>query len=85
MEAEGLAETPSAYYERTSDVSIDDWSLATIQRLVDNPKVGGKLINGHWHVVRLGAHDGSLVLSSLIAPSSAWALMTILARRGCCR
>ena len=32
-------------------------------RIVDNPKVGSRLINLHWRVVRLGPRDGTLILS----------------------
>jgi hypothetical protein len=61
--AESETEPPSAIYERDSGVFIEDKALTIIQDLVDNPTVGGKLINGRWHVVRLGALDGSLVLA----------------------
>lgn len=63
LAAEGMTEPPSAFYERESGVAIGDKALTIIQRLVENPKVGGRLINGHWHVVRLGEFDGSLVLA----------------------
>lgn len=63
MADEGLAETPSEYYERETGIFFEDEALTIIQSLVDNPKVGGKLINAHWHIVQLGRFDGSLVLS----------------------
>lgn len=34
-----------------------------IQKLVDNPQVGGLLINAHWFVKHINPADGSLVLS----------------------
>jgi len=37
----GVAEIPSSYYERTKGVSLEDIGVAVIQRLVDNPKIGG--------------------------------------------
>lgn len=78
----GIEETPSAYYERYTGSSFEDIGVATIQRLVDNPEVGGQLINAHWYVKHLGEHDGSLLLSDrpLIRvqgydhPGAAWVL-----------
>jgi len=63
MAAEGLVETPSEYYERETGIFLEDDALTIIQSLVDNPKVGGKLINAHWLIIQLGRFDGSLVLS----------------------
>ena len=63
MANEGLVETPSEYYEQETGTFFEDIALVTIQNLVENPKVGIKLINAHWHVVRLGNFDGSLILS----------------------
>ena len=81
MADEGLAASPSSFVEQ-SGISLVDRALATIQGLVDNPKVGGKLISAHWRVVRLGPYDGSLVLADrpLIRlrgydhPGAAWVL-----------
>jgi hypothetical protein len=81
MESEGLVGTPSTYIEQLG-TCLEDRALVTIQRLVDNPKIGGRLINAHWHVVRIGPFDGSLVLSDrpLIRfrgydhPGAAWVL-----------
>lgn len=78
----GIEEAPSSYYERTKGVSLEDAAVITIQRLVDNPEVGGRLINAHWYVKHLGEHDGSLVLADrpLIRirgydhPGAAWVL-----------
>jgi hypothetical protein len=63
LAAEGVTEPPSAFYERAGGVAIGDEALTIIQGLVDNATVGGKLINCHWHAVRLGEFDGSLVLA----------------------
>ena len=62
MESEGLSGPPSAYYEE-QDGPLEDRALSNIQRLVDNPRIGGKLINSHWRVVHLGPRDETLVLS----------------------
>lgn len=59
----GVSAAPSVFAEQTFGISFEDRSLVVIQRLVDNPEIGGKLINAHWHVVRLGQYDGSFVLS----------------------
>ena len=63
MAEKGLTETPSLYYQQITGTLIEDRAIAIIQSLVDNPKVGGKLINAHWDVIRLGPWDGSFVLS----------------------
>jgi Protein of unknown function (DUF4238) len=81
MEREGLVGAPSSYIGQLG-VCLEDRSLATIQRLVDNPTIGGRLINAHWQLVHLGPFDGSLVLSDrpLIRlhgydhPGAAWLL-----------
>ena len=62
METEGLSGSPSAYAAELG-ISLEDRALSNIQRLVDNPKIGGRLINSHWRVVHLGLYDGSLVVS----------------------
>lgn len=33
-----------------------------MMQLVDNAEVGGRLVNAHWRVYRLGADDSSLLL-----------------------
>lgn len=78
----GISEKPSELYERRTKVSFEDRALAIVQKLTDNPRVGGKLINGHWMIKKLGEYDGSFVLSDrpLIRlrgfdhPGAAWAL-----------
>ena len=75
-------EKPSSYVERELGWSLEDQALTVIQGLVDNPKVGKRLINAHWGVKRLGSFDGSFVLSDrpLIRtlgydkPGAIWAL-----------
>jgi hypothetical protein len=62
MEGDGLAGTPSSYVDQLG-ISLEDRALTVVQGPVDNPKVGGRLINAHWHIVHLGPFDGSLVLS----------------------
>ncbi len=82
MSDAGIEETPSSYYEQHTGASFGDIGVATIQRLVDNPKIGGQLINAHWYVKHLGEHDGSPALSDrpLIRirgydhPGGAWVL-----------
>jgi hypothetical protein len=37
--------------------------LAAYQRLVDNPAVGGRLINASWYLKKLRLEHGSLMLS----------------------
>ena len=81
METEGITVTPSEFLQQQG-FSFEDRALSSIQQLIDNPRVGGKLINLPWRVVRLGPFDGSLVLSDrpLIRcygyepPSAAWFL-----------
>ena len=63
MSAHRIIERPSAFYERTTGAFIEDRALVAIQRLVDNPEVGGRLVKAHWHVVHLGPFDGSFVLA----------------------
>ena len=62
IEAEGLSGSPSALLAGLG-ISLEDRALGNIQGLVDNPKVGDRLINSHWRLVRLGPCEGTLVLS----------------------
>ena len=43
--------------------SFEDRALSNIQKLVDDPQVGGTLINMRWRVKHLGPDDSTLVLS----------------------
>jgi len=63
MAEHGLHETPSDYVEKVLGASLEDRALSGIQRLVDNPTVGGVLINARWDLKKLGPSDGSFVLS----------------------
>jgi hypothetical protein len=63
MEKQGIYENPSKYVECELNWSLEDNSLTVIPGLVENPKIGIKLINAFWHVVRLGQYDGSLILA----------------------
>ena len=62
IEAEGLSGSPSALLAGLG-ISLADRALGNIQGLVDNPKIGGRLINSHWRLVHLGPREGTLVLS----------------------
>ncbi|MSO73814.1 MAG: DUF4238 domain-containing protein [Alphaproteobacteria bacterium] len=63
MAEQGISDTPSSYVEKQLKWSLEDRALINIQALVDNPKVGGRLINSYWDLRRLDGQDGSLVLS----------------------
>ena len=58
METEQMSLSPSAFMPLPCTISEHMFI-----RLVDNPKMGGRLINAHWQVVRLGPRDGTLILS----------------------
>lgn len=45
-----INEKPSSYVERELGWSLEDQALTLIQGLVDNPKVGKRLINAYWGV-----------------------------------
>ena len=62
MTNEGLAGSPSKFLEE-QNISLEDEAVGSIQQLVDNPKIGGRLINMSWRVVHLDPFDKSLVLS----------------------
>lgn len=59
----GIAEDPSVYAEAELGFDFEDRALVVIQGLVNNPKVGGRLVNAYWTVRKLGRYDGSLVLA----------------------
>jgi hypothetical protein len=63
MSEEGINETPSSYVENHLGWRLQDRALLVIQKLVDNPAVGRRLINAHWHIRRLGITDGTFVLA----------------------
>lgn len=59
----GLTERPSEYFERWTGVMIHDRLFAgLIQKLTDNPKVGGVLVAANWTIKRLDQRDGAFVL-----------------------
>ena len=62
MEKQGLSGTPSEFLKEQG-FSLEDIALSNIQMLVDNPRVGSRLINMRWRVIRLDPHDGTLVLA----------------------
>ena len=62
VQTHGIGKAPSAYYEEATGESFDDRALLIMQKLVDNPEVGRRLINAHWRVYRLGPDDGSFLL-----------------------
>lgn len=59
----GIDDIPSNFAQNRLGLSFEDCALTSIQKIVDNPKVGGRLINANWAVKRLAPRDGSLVLS----------------------
>lgn len=78
----GIAEAPSAYVENQIGLHLEDRAMLQIQKLVDNPEVGRRLINAFWHLRRLGEADGTLLLAdrplirihSFDRPGAAWVL-----------
>jgi hypothetical protein len=63
MSEAGIGGSPSSYIENHLGWCLEDRALSVIQRLVDNRAVGHRLINAYWHVKRLGAGEGTLVLA----------------------
>ena len=64
IELEGTFASPSQWYANQVGYSMQEWSFSNaVQQLVDNPNVGGKMINSRWQLVRLGARDGTFVLA----------------------
>ena len=59
----GVTDSPSAYAENRLGWNFEDRALLLIQRLVDNPAVGGRLINASWYLKKLRPEHGSLMLS----------------------
>jgi len=59
----GITERPSEFYQRQTGVLLEDRALLMIQGMVDNPMVGGRLINAAWRIFRLGRSDETLILS----------------------
>lgn len=59
----GYNERPSIVAESEFGWDFVDRALTVIEGLVDNPRVGGKLINAWWHVRHLPSHKGTFVCS----------------------
>jgi hypothetical protein len=57
----GVQDSPAQFFEKRSGRKLEDRSLAVIQRLVDNPVVGSRLVKANWAVEHLGCP--SLILS----------------------
>lgn len=63
LDERGISETASNYVEEILQWSLEDRALIMMQKVVDNPMVGGRLISAHWFVRHLKPTDGNLVLS----------------------
>ena len=82
LAAEGYDMPPSQFVEKVLNHSFDDGALLIIQRIVDNPEIGPRLINMHWQVKHIGNHDGKMILSDrpliqiggIDDPNTAWAM-----------
>ncbi len=62
---EGIVQTPSEWWDSQSiDGLLHERSFASmIRNLTDRPDVGKRLINANWHIVELGNHDGTFLLT----------------------
>jgi len=60
---QGEALAPSLYAERRLGWNFEDRAILNIQRLVDNPAIGGRLLNATWYLKRLLPQQGSLMIS----------------------
>lgn len=58
----GLTEPAADFFENWTGVSIEDRILGIVQKLTDNPKVGGRIVAAPWHIKRLRPEDGLFVL-----------------------
>lgn len=63
LTAVGVNDRPSDFVEGIRGSFLMDRATANIQKLVDNPVVGHRLINACWYVKRIPEYEGSLVLS----------------------
>ncbi|MBE0533576.1 MAG: DUF4238 domain-containing protein [Rhodospirillales bacterium] len=63
FEKHGINMPPSDFVEQELGRDLEDSALTIVQSLVDNPIVGGRLINACWHVRKLNRLSGSIVLS----------------------
>jgi len=63
FEKNGVNILPADFVEQTLECDLEDSALTIVQRLVNNPTVGGRLINAHWCVRKLNSLSGSFILS----------------------
>lgn len=58
----GIAGKASDYYQGITGVPLEDRALLIVQRLVDNPEVGGRLINAVCDLIAIPGGSGTLLL-----------------------
>lgn len=63
MTRHGIVGRPSDHYEQHAGIPVEDHALQTVQNLVDNPRIGGRLIRFEWGVVDLSNSEVPLVLA----------------------
>lgn len=64
LREQDIAMKPSEYFLRyLSQGTFEDRAVAIVQRLVENPKIGHRLINAYWGVRQIGPKGLSLVLA----------------------
>ncbi len=63
FEEEGIDVPPSQFAEQCYGVPFEDRALLIIQKLVENPKVGGRLINARWGLLRADERQQAFVLA----------------------
>ena len=63
MAEHGIEGTPSEFFEKEADQTLEDAALLIVQNVVDNPEVGGKLVNAHWGMANVASGGVSLVLA----------------------
>jgi hypothetical protein len=63
LRKQGVTSLPSEFYESRSGVKLEDRALKIIQRLVDNPTVGGPLVKSAWIVRTLATPSPPLLLA----------------------
>jgi hypothetical protein len=63
FQSSGINQPPSSWYENVVGGSLEDHSLTIVQRLTDNHRVGIRLINAHWDVIRFARTDAPLILA----------------------
>jgi len=63
MKKFGINKRPSDFVEQSLGRDLEDSALTIVQSLVNNPTVGGRLINAHWLVRKVNRLSGSIVIS----------------------